>query len=124
MGTVPALAPVPLPLAPPTPLVNDPYTAETQKAIYDLLNKLDILVGYHPPSEKIELITAMLEVMLNDALTPLYQKSAYVRTVVKNKLKQFDQSVQNLNMSYNTALRFSNSMTALRARIYAIEMTK
>lgn len=129
MGTVPALipvapvAPVPLPLAPP-PLVNDPYPPKTRKAMKDLSNRLDVLVSYNPPSEKIELVTTMLEVMLDDALTPLYQKNAYFRTVVNNKLLEFDQSVQKLNMSYSTALRFSNAMTALRAHIYAIETAK
>jgi aminopeptidase-like protein len=66
----------------------------------------------------------MLEVMLDDVLTPLFEKNAYFRTVVKNKLLDFDQKVQTLNMSYSTALRFSNAMTALRAHIYAIETAK
>jgi len=123
IGTVPAVLPTPSPLASRPSLVNDPYPPNTRKAMKSLSNRLTLIADC-PASQKVELVTAMLEVMLDDVLTPLFEKNAYFRTVVKNKLLDFDQKVQTLNMSYSTALRFSNAMTALRAHIYAIETAK
>ena len=128
LGTTPSLmqsSPAPAVASPAVP-PHFPYSSDTQNAMTNV-KKMLLTIDTCPITQKIEKVTDMLEFMLTDALTPVFKQSAHFRNVVKSKLIEFRKAVYNvnavktMNITHETAVRFSNAMTALNAHILKIE---
>jgi hypothetical protein len=59
--------------------------------------------------------------MLNEHLWPVWETCPDLRNVVKNKLNQMDDEIQNMTMKYKTALAFREASNKVKQLFQEIE---